>query len=76
MGSAPTSAVKPANMPRARVARACLRCGLSFPSEGAHERICQACKQTPAWRDGRAVAGPGEVPPTRNRLRMAGPGAS
>lgn len=32
--------------------RRCLRCGASFPSEWAGERICARCKSTTAWRQG------------------------
>lgn len=31
-------------------ARACLRCGSTFWSEGFGERICSRCKGTVAWR--------------------------
>ena len=32
--------------------RRCLMCGIKFPSEGAHNRICRRCKSTVAWRQG------------------------
>ena len=37
---------------RAPKTRLCLMCGQPFPSEGAGERICRACKTTAAWRTG------------------------
>ena len=32
--------------------RPCLRCGHSFASEGAHNRICGRCKSGSIWRSG------------------------
>ncbi|MCB2101241.1 MAG: hypothetical protein KDE22_10255 [Rhodobacterales bacterium] len=34
--------------------RACLMCGDTFKSEGAHNRICRKCKETKTWREGRS----------------------
>ena len=40
-------------MPKAnRKRRACMTCGSQFTSEGAHNRVCDGCKLTGAWRDG------------------------
>jgi len=33
-------------------ARVCLMCGVTFHSEGAHNRICPKCKSSQAWRSG------------------------
>lgn len=38
--------------------RLCLRCDGLFPSEGAHNRICSACKGSDAWRDASPLAAP------------------
>lgn len=32
--------------------RVCLMCGVTFESEGAHNRICPKCKSSQAWRSG------------------------
>jgi len=32
--------------------RRCLKCGESFKSTWAGERICNRCRQTVAWRNG------------------------
>ena len=36
--------------------RSCLACCESFDSDGPHERICAACKDTEEWRDLAAAA--------------------
>lgn len=40
---------RPAHLLETRV---CLKCQKEFGSEGNHERICQSCKHTHAWRSG------------------------
>lgn len=37
--------------------RDCLLCSAAFPSQGPHQRICDACKETDNWRNGAAVTG-------------------
>ena len=32
--------------------RRCLRCGTVFPSEGAHHRVCDRCKESDDWQTG------------------------
>jgi hypothetical protein len=36
--------------------RSCLACGQGFDSDGPHERVCPACKDTEEWRDLAAAA--------------------
>lgn len=43
--------------------RHCLRCGATFPSEWAGERICSPCKKTVAWR----VGAPPQAQPINRR---------
>ena len=40
-----------ARRPMTKTSRPCLRCSQPFPSEGAHNRICVACKESYVWRD-------------------------
>ncbi|MBI4184408.1 MAG: hypothetical protein HY521_10460 [Proteobacteria bacterium] len=46
-----------------RKPRRCLRCGTSFDSEWAGERICRRCKETKSWRDGEALRAQPSKPP-------------
>lgn len=60
------SAATPARPTRRR----CLSCRAWFVSEGAHHRICAACKESPAWREAAAALDRGATlatPRTRRR---------
>lgn len=52
---------------RKRRMRPCLACAKPFPSEGAHERVCPACKRNHAALDGRShgFAGGGRTIPRK-----------
>ena len=45
-GSKPGTPVAPT------VPRRCLRCAAVFPSEGAHHRVCDRCKESDDWQAG------------------------
>jgi hypothetical protein len=47
---APGSKPRPALIPTSP--RQCLRCADVFPSEGAHHRICDRCKDSDDWQTG------------------------
>lgn len=36
--------------------RPCLRCGVSFWSNGFGERVCRSCKSKKEWRNGDSVS--------------------
>lgn len=56
VSTAPTRRARPAaavREPRPGTApRRCLRCRADFNSEGIHNRICEPCKSSAAWRAG------------------------
>ncbi|MEM7173474.1 MAG: hypothetical protein AAF530_25140 [Pseudomonadota bacterium] len=43
---------KPKGAPLIVKTRRCLMCSDSFPSEGAHNRVCSRCRGSQRWRDG------------------------